>query len=318
MTIPRRIISAIISGNDDSISDDSISGDDDFMRVAKMLQAVITALSTAIICLASAGFLGAQEMSFELRVDAPATVTAGDQLDVTLRGSSSLDLLGYAAHLTYDPAALSFVPAANDVLFSGTVWETADFLVAKDEPTTGVVVIGVILDQNQEGVGRVVTAGENLQFLNLSFQVAEVESPTSTTIDFSDDIDGNLLADVNLAGHDAASDLTLSPATIDIRLPGNVFLRGDCNGDGSVTGAVTDALFLLEFSFAGGAEPPCMAACDANGDGDIVGQVSDAVYILLFNFIGGPAPAAPFPDCGPGELPTDEELGCESSTEACA
>ncbi len=295
MTIPRRL-------------------PDDSMTLEKMLRV----LRTGIICLASVGFLHAQETGFGLRVDAPSTVTAGDQLEVTLRGSSSLGLLGYAAHLTYDPAALSLLPAGNDVLFSGTVWETAEFLIAMDEPATGAVIIGAILDQNQDGSDQVVAAGEDLQFLNLRFQVAEVESPTSTIIDFSDDIDENLLADVDLAGHDAASDLLLIPATIDIVLTEKVFLRGDCNGDGSVTGAVTDAVYLLEFSFGGGAEPPCMAACDANGDGAIVGQVSDAVYLLLFNFIAGPAPPAPFPECGPGELPTDEELGCESSTEACA
>ena len=281
------------------------------------LQAVTRVLGTAIICLASV-FLHAQEMGFELRVDAPSTVTAGDQFDVTLRGSSSLDLLGYAAQLTYDPAVLSLVPAPNDVLLSGTVWESAEFLVAMDDPTTGVIVIGVIFDGDEEGVGRVVAAGDDLQFLNLSFQAAEVESPTRTTIDFSDDIDGNLLADVDLAGHDAASDLTLLPATIDVVLSENAFLRGDCNGDGSVAGAVTDAVFLLQFNFAGGAEPPCVAACDANGDGSTLGQVSDAIYILLFNFVGGAPPVAPFPDCGPGELPTDEKLGCESATEACA
>lgn len=276
-------------------------------------------LGVAIIFyLVSTGSLRAQEMGFELKIDAPSTVTSGDRFDVMLRGSSSLDLLGYAAHLTYDPAVLTVVPSANDAFFSGTVWEAADFLIATDDPATGAVVIGVILDQDQEGDARVVPAGGDLQFLNLSFQTAEVEAATSTTIDFADDIDGNLLADADLDGHDAASDLTLMPAVIDIALPGNVFLRGDCNGDGNVTGAVTDAVFLLEFSFMGGAEPPCLAACDANGDGDIVGQVSDAVYILLFNFLGGAAPPAPFPDCGPGELPTDEELGCASSTEACA
>lgn len=290
---------------------------------ATMLQAVTAAFSLVFIaaCVLSLvpGPLGAQETAFELRIDAPLSVTAGERFDVTLRGSSSLDLLGYAAHLTYDPAVLSVVSSAEDAFFSGTVWEEADFLIAKDDPTSGALVVGVILDQDQEGGGRVVAAGGDLHFLNLAFEAAEVESATTTTIDFSGDIDGNLLADIELAGHDAASGLTLSPATIDVVLPGGVlFLRGDCNGDGEVTGAVADAVFLLSFSFMGGAEPPCLAACDANGDGDVVGHVSDAVYILLFNFMGGPPPAAPFPDCGPGELPGDGELGCEISTEACA
>ena len=88
------------------------------------------------------------------------------------------------------------------------------------------------------------------------------------------------------------------------------FLRGDCNGDGTVTGQVTDAVFLLDFNFTGGAAPPCAAACDANGDGSFSGQVTDAVYLLNFNFLGGPALPAPFPACDRSELAGDAALGC--------
>jgi hypothetical protein len=87
------------------------------------------------------------------------------------------------------------------------------------------------------------------------------------------------------------------------------FLRGDCNGDGEVTGLVTDAVFLLTFNFLGGPEPPCRAACDSNGDGQFAGQVTDAVYILSHNFLGGPPPPAPFPGCGVGTS-RDLLLGC--------
>jgi hypothetical protein len=95
------------------------------------------------------------------------------------------------------------------------------------------------------------------------------------------------------------------------------FRRGDCDGDGEVTGQVTDAVFLLNWSFLAGPEPPCLAACDANGDGRVGGQVTDAVFLLNYNFLGGPAPAPPFPDCGPGRLEADERLGCESPPAAC-
>jgi hypothetical protein len=95
------------------------------------------------------------------------------------------------------------------------------------------------------------------------------------------------------------------------------FVRGDCNGDGEVTGSVSDALVLLRWSFLGGAEPPCLAACDANGDGRVVGEVSDAVYILSFNFLGGRAPPAPFPTCGPLVLLGDAALGCLRSPLEC-
>jgi len=128
-------------------------------------------------------------------------------------------------------------------------------------------------------------------------------------------------------------DLPLEPKGIDVDLRGGVyvlgiddtqtrlvkfqqpidtrvrFLRGDCDGNGVVTGTVTDALFLLRFNFLGGAEPTCLAACDANDDGAVHGGVADAVYLLLHNFLGGPPPAAPYPDCGS----VDREVDCEQS-----
>ena len=94
------------------------------------------------------------------------------------------------------------------------------------------------------------------------------------------------------------------------------FVRGDCNGDGRVTGQVTDAVFLLNYNFLGGSPPPCSAACDINGDGAWMGQVTDAVYILNYNFLGGLPPPAPFPACGLSTLESDETLGCTTPTPA--
>jgi hypothetical protein len=97
----------------------------------------------------------------------------------------------------------------------------------------------------------------------------------------------------------------------------SAYRRGDCNGDGNVEAVLTDVVFLLNFTFLAGVEPPCLAACDANGDGAVPGSVSDAVYLLDFNFRDGPPPAAPFPDCGlePGSAPG---LGCEIPPASCS
>lgn len=92
------------------------------------------------------------------------------------------------------------------------------------------------------------------------------------------------------------------------------FLRGDCNGDLSAQGSVSDAVFLLTFNFAGGKPPPCLAACDADGDGNVTGVVNDAIYLLRFGFISGPAPPVPFPACGtdpdPRGVSCDTPPGC--------
>ncbi len=95
------------------------------------------------------------------------------------------------------------------------------------------------------------------------------------------------------------------------------FIRGDCDGDGRVTGRVSDALFLLNYNFAGGPTPPCFAACDANGDGIVVGNVVDALYLLNYNFSGGPPPPPPLVHCGPGVLVSDDAIGCAVETESC-
>ncbi len=88
------------------------------------------------------------------------------------------------------------------------------------------------------------------------------------------------------------------------------FIRGDCNGDGIVTGDVSDAIYLLLYNFFGKGNPTCLKACDANDDGQVTGQVTDAVFMLSFNFVGGPAPPLPYPKCGP-DL-TEDQLSCVS------
>ena len=98
------------------------------------------------------------------------------------------------------------------------------------------------------------------------------------------------------------------PASAQELLP---FKRGDCDRDGNQLGVVGDAVYQLTWSFLNGPEPKCRAACDNDIDGIIGGNVSDAVIILNFNFLGGGALPAPFPDCGPSELQTDLDLGCE-------
>lgn len=89
------------------------------------------------------------------------------------------------------------------------------------------------------------------------------------------------------------------------------FVRGDCNGDGDAGATPSDAIFLLLYNFAGGLEPPCLAACDADGDGDVRGLVTDAIYLLRSAFLGGAPPPAPFPDCEVSRRREDVALGCE-------
>jgi subtilisin family serine protease len=68
---------------------------------------------------------------------------------------------------------------------------------------------------------------------------------------------------------------------------------GDANEDGSVN--VSDAIWMINYVFIGGAPPQPVLACgDANDDA--ASNVSDAVWIINYVFIGGAPPG----DCSPG------------------
>ena len=131
------------------------------------------------------------------------------------------------------------------------------------------------------------------------------------------DLNGDGRVDLATAGFsadDVAVLLAEAPST-PLRRPAT-FLRGDCNGDGQVSAAATDSVFLLEFNFLGKNEPPCLAACDVNGDGEVRGRVDDALYLLNFLFLGGQKPAAPYPQCGT-QPEADDALSCDAESPRC-
>jgi parallel beta-helix repeat protein len=87
---------------------------------------------------------------------------------------------------------------------------------------------------------------------------------------------------------------------------GAAFLRG--NADGATPALdLSDGIFVLNWLFLGGREPPCLDAADSNDDGRI--EIADAVRVFTFLFLGGVAPEAPGPTAC-GQDPTRDELGC--------
>jgi hypothetical protein len=90
--------------------------------------------------------------------------------------------------------------------------------------------------------------------------------------------------------------IALSISGIPAHLPAADFIRGDTNGDGSVT--VADAAFLLSNLFFGSPRSlPCEAAADFEDDEFI--SITDALRILEFAAGSGNAPASPYPVSGP-------------------
>jgi predicted outer membrane repeat protein len=84
------------------------------------------------------------------------------------------------------------------------------------------------------------------------------------------------------------------------------FVRGNADAQGSLN--ISDGIFILNFLFLGGREPPCMDAADTDDSGTL--NVTDAVQVFNYLFLGGTAPLAPFPDCGADE--SADQLTCLS------
>lgn len=117
-----------------------------------------------------------------------------------------------------------------------------------------------------------------------------------------------VVVDDDLACGDAATDASCE-ATVVVEEPRvGPFVRGNSNADQRVD--IADVVFILNWLFRGGPEPPCSAAANASSSESI--DVASAIYILHFLFLGGPLPRAPFPTCGLSIDPLDVALGCES------
>jgi hypothetical protein len=88
---------------------------------------------------------------------------------------------------------------------------------------------------------------------------------------------------------------------------GTGFVRGDADGSGAIN--ITDGIFILNFLFLGGGDPPCRDAADPDDSGSI--NITDGIYVLNFLFLGGDDPLAPHPACGI-EANDNDGLSCDA------
>ena len=114
---------------------------------------------------------------------------------------------------------------------------------------------------------------------------------------------GSILDDVRIYDQALSADRIAEIATGEPP-PTERFVRGDANADDSIN--ITDGIFVLNYLFLGGDDPPCEDAADANDDGGL--NITDGIFILNFLFLGGATPPPPQEACGPD--PGTDELGC--------
>ncbi len=114
---------------------------------------------------------------------------------------------------------------------------------------------------------------------------------TSTELDL-----GIYNADIIIHNNDPANDPMIIGAQLEV-LEFQPYLCGDVNGDDNLS--VSDAVFIINYIFAGGDTPDPIEAGDVNCDSDV--NVSDAVSIINWIFSGGNDPCDPdgngVPDC---------------------
>ncbi len=74
-------------------------------------------------------------------------------------------------------------------------------------------------------------------------------------------------------------------------IPCCVGIRGNVDGLGDEPGIdISDVIYLADYSFGNGPEPPCPEEADVDGSGSI--DIADVVYLVDYSFGGGPAPVS--------------------------
>jgi hypothetical protein len=94
------------------------------------------------------------------------------------------------------------------------------------------------------------------------------------------------------------------------RLGATDFIRGDANGDGTVS--LSDVHKIVSWLFRGQAAPGCLDSADTDDDGAL--NLTDATKLLNFLALASPPPAPPFPNAGSDTTPSG--LTCESAAAA--
>ena len=72
-------------------------------------------------------------------------------------------------------------------------------------------------------------------------------------------------------------------------------IRGNVDYDAFQEIDIADLVYLVDYMFSGGPEPPCYDEADMDGSGGII-DVADLIYLVHYMFTGGPEPVACPPD----------------------
>ena len=171
------------------------------------------------------------------------------------------------------------------------------------------------IEQNIYLDGKLVSTVENTGEMNINSDPVYIGSNGSSRY-FNGLVDDVRIYDVALSVEeieDLAESIEIDPGPGDPG-PGDPepavpqFVRGDMDDNGFLN--LTDAVFILNFLFLGGATPSCFEACDVDNNGIL--QLTDGIFMLNFLFLGGEAVPAPRDRCGPDPASPPDNFDCES------
>lgn len=66
--------------------------------------------------------------------------------------------------------------------------------------------------------------------------------------------------------------------------------RGNINGDSDESIDISDLIYLVEYMFSNGPEPPCFEEANIDGDNQSSVDIADLIYLVDFMFSDGPSP----------------------------
>ena len=265
---------------------------------------------TFVVADTTVGFDAAGEASFQVTVQ-------GFETDIGAGFPTGMD--GFSFSLGNDPDLLvpEYLTLSDDIAdLNGGAGPS--FLALLYADSGDGVSVGVIYDC---GSGVTMEWEEPTDLIHIDYSTVAatlIGGPAvTTTLEFDSSVivHGATVDNIVVFDYGAvAVEPLLDDATVTLEPPAASFLRGDANGNGSVA-AVTDALYLLDWSFGGGPAPECLDAADFDDSGD-VNSLIDALLLLVWTFASGAESPAPGPlVCGPD--PTDDGLDCATAMPGC-
>ena len=243
---------------------------------------------------------------------------AGDQVQVPVFVTNSVEIEAFQLVVEYDPATFSpnvSVSTSSGISREGSYYDglepnSGDFGAVSATDEADIFVVGFIPAFIE--IGFELPAGEEKLAFNITGSIPEdapegIVSLTPVNGPGGEGIGpAGMRNELTHAGDARFVSIVPEVKAGLLNIVGDqiFFLRGDANADGSMN--VADAQFTLNYLFLGSEEPPCLDALDSNDDGKV--NISDAMASLNVLFLRVTDLPSPYP--GTGTDPTPDNLSC--------